>query len=59
MEEFIFICSLIWCILCIILFFKVWGACDNIKRLTKKFIPEYKTSTPESKEDIDKWLSEK
>ncbi len=39
-ETGLLILGLIWAILCLVLFFKVWGACDNIKRLTDKYVPE-------------------
>lgn len=76
-ETGLLILGLIWAILCLVLFFKVWGACDNIKRLTDKYAsedeeeivpgaPTPKTigksvslkSTPETREDIDNWLTE-
>lgn len=46
--------SIVWNILSIVLFFKVWGACDNIKRLAEKYAPEAKKNTPESSDEIDK-----
>ncbi len=67
MEGFIVLVGLIWSILCIILFFKVWKACDNIQRIADKYVPENVKkdndnkkgkSTLESREDIDKWLQE-
>lgn len=45
-------------ILSIVLFFKVWGACDTIKRLVEKYAPEAKNNTPDSRDEIDKWLKE-
>ena len=49
---------LVWGILCIILFFKIWGACNNIKRLANKYAPDIKkrTTTLESREEIDNWI---
>ena len=66
MEGLAFI-GLIWGILCIVLFFKVWKACNNIQRLADKYVPEnvkketvskQGKSTLETREDIDKWLKE-
>lgn len=76
-ETGLLILGLIWAILCLVLFFKVWGACDNIKRLTDKYASENEEesahsaqtpkttgesvllkSTPETREDIDNWLTE-
>ena len=65
MEGFIVLVGLIWSILCIVLFFKVWNACNNIQRLADKYAPEnvkkdnvskQGKSTLETREDIDKWL---
>lgn len=46
-----------------ILFFKLWGACDNIKRIADKYAPDLEKhnslrSTIETKEDLEKWLKE-
>lgn len=66
MEGVIVVFGLIWSILSIILFFKVWGACNNIQRLADKYAPENvnkgeisrsSKATLETKEDIDKWLN--
>lgn len=57
--DVILLLSVIWTILSVVLFFKVWGACDNIKRLADKYAPEAKTSTPDSRDEIDKWLAGK
>lgn len=63
MEGFIALVGLIWSILCIVLFFKVWNACNNIQRLADKYAPENNVSkqgksTLETRENIDKWLKE-
>ena len=65
MEDLVVLAGLIWSILCIILFFKVWNACNNIKRLADKYAPESSKSKSsvsksalETREDIDKWLKE-
>ncbi len=33
MEAFLIIVSLVWSILCIILFFKIWGMCNNVSEI--------------------------
>lgn len=33
MEIFAYILALIWSILCLILFFKIWGMTDNVEQL--------------------------
>jgi hypothetical protein len=51
------------CIFQVILFFKLWRACDNIKRIADKYAPEdngkkKNSETPETREQIDKWIKE-
>lgn len=85
MEAFTIILaalSLIFFVLDIILFFKLWGACDNIKRIADKYAPQPEAvrhepspklnparrkpshpswpedKTPETKEDVERWLNE-
>lgn len=67
MKGFVVLLGLIWSVLCIVLFFKVWKACNNIQRLADKYAPENVNkgeisksgkSTLETREDIDKWLKE-
>lgn len=36
MEIFVYILALIWSILCLILFFKIWGMTNNIEQLTQE-----------------------
>lgn len=36
MEVFAYILALIWSILCIILFFKIWGMTNNVEQLTRE-----------------------
>lgn len=59
------ILAVIWGILCLILFFKIWGACNNIKRIADKYAPNLDKehekrklphSTIETKEEIEDWL---
>ena len=55
--DWLIILVSVWGVLNIILFFKIWDACDNVKRIANKYAPEnIKQKTPETKEDIDKWL---
>lgn len=42
MEVLILIIGIIWGVLNIILFFKLWGACDDIRRIADKYDPEGK-----------------
>lgn len=42
MEILLPIIALAWAILNIILFFKIWGACDDIRRIADKYDPEGK-----------------
>lgn len=44
MEAIIIITSLVYAILCIILFFKVWGMCNDVRELKNYFI---KTAQPQ------------
>lgn len=36
MEIFVYILALVWSILCLILFFKIWGMTNNIEQLTQE-----------------------
>ena len=33
MEPIIYIITIIWWILCIVLFFKVWGMCNDVRKI--------------------------
>ena len=58
--DWLTVLSAIWGVLNIILFFKIWEACDNIKRIANKYAPERdKHTTPETREDIDNGLQNK
>lgn len=50
MDAAFGIIAIIFAILNICLFFKLWGACNNIKRIADKFAPQSKDRgvTPES-----------
>ena len=63
METIILIIGTVWGILNIILFFKLWGACDDIRRITNKYAPDLEKSnlprsTVETKKELDDWLKE-
>ncbi len=74
METFtvvLAVLSVVFFILDIILFFKLWVACNDIRRIADKCDPETKAErerkvreykpmfhTPETKEDIERWLNE-
>lgn len=46
MAIFITIVSIVVCVLNIVLFFKVWGMCNNVKRIAEYFcVDEYSKST--------------
>lgn len=36
MEIFAFLLVLVWSILCLILFFKIWGMTNNVEQLTRE-----------------------
>ena len=57
METFYNILAIVWAILSIILFFKIWGMCDDVRALRNKFAPKQKEQF-ESDKDIEKWLNE-
>ena len=50
MNDFITILCVIWGVLNIVLFFKVWGMCDNVARLTEKIVPNVKENIESKKE---------
>ena len=37
MEVLVIILSIVWTILCLILFFKIWGMCNDVRRIRKHF----------------------
>ena len=51
MEIFIAVLALVWSILCLILFFKVWGMTNDVKELKNKICGVEK-NTDEPKDDI-------
>lgn len=36
MEVFAYLLALVWSILCLILFFKIWGMTNNVEQLTRE-----------------------
>lgn len=62
MEILLAIICLVWGVLNIILFFKLWRACDNIRRITDKYAPEkdnesQRSRSPETKEGTGRWTN--
>ncbi len=53
MEILLPIIALIWAVLNIILFFKVWSACDDIRRIADKYDPDGKTKREAGKRASD------
>lgn len=52
-STILFIIALIWAILNIILFFKVWRACDDIRRIADKYDPDGKAQRESTKKASD------
>jgi hypothetical protein len=48
---------LIVAVLQVVLFFKVWGMCNDVARLADKFASP-KSKTPETRDEIDEWIEE-
>lgn len=46
MEDFLLVISIVWTILCIILFFKIWGATNNISEIKKIICGEDLNKSP-------------
>ena len=44
-------------VLALILFFKIWGLCDDVRALRQKYAPKQEGQL-ETKGKIDKWLDE-
>ena len=51
MDLLFLVIAFIFGILQIMLFFKVWGMCDDVAKLADKFTPT-SSKTPESREDL-------
>lgn len=50
MEIFAYILTFIWSILCLILFFKIWGMTNNVEQLTKD-VHELKIAIAHERQD--------
>ena len=37
METFVIILEIVWAILCLVLFFKMWGMCNDVSKIRKHF----------------------
>lgn len=57
MESFTDIVMIIGTILSLILFFKVWGMCNDVRALREKYAPKPKEQF-QSDKDIEEWLNE-
>lgn len=36
MELFVYFLSIVWCVLCLILFFKIWGMCNDVSKIKRQ-----------------------
>lgn len=43
MEIFLAVVSIVWSVLCIILFFKVWGMCNDVAEMKDRFAKVFPT----------------
>ena len=50
MDLLFFVIAIIFGILQIVLFFKVWGMCNNVERIADKFAPQYIPETNNTSE---------
>ena len=46
METFILILSIVWSILCLVLFFKIWGMTNDVKKILETITPKQEYATP-------------
>ncbi len=53
MEIFYAVLTLIWCVLCVILFFKVWGMTSDVSEI-KKMFQQYLSASMPSKSNAAK-----
>ena len=58
METFIAIMSIIWTVLCLVFFFKVWGMTNDVKEIKKHLISVIPLHSKEIVEEINKPKSE-
>ena len=62
MEDLLMLIGALVAALNLMLIIKIWGACNDIKRIANKFAPKEKTQTfgsrLESKDAIEEWLKE-
>ena len=43
MDMFLVVLSIVWSVLCIILFFKVWGMCNDVAEMKDRFAKVFPT----------------
>lgn len=46
METFILILAIVWSILCLILFFKIWGMTNDVRKILETITPKQVSPTP-------------
>ena len=56
-ETFIIVIAIIFGILQIILFFKIWGLCNDVAKLADKFVPGI-SEVPELEEDAEQEIED-
>ena len=60
METLLIIICLVWGLLNLILFFKIWGACNNIKLIVKKIDCQYNSNNKaDNAEEIEESIPQK
>ena len=57
MEVLTDILIIVGAILSLILFFKIWGMCNDVRALREKYAPKPKEQF-QSDKDIEEWLNE-
>ena len=57
MEALTDILIIVGAILSLILFFKIWGMCNDVRALREKYAPKPKEQF-QSDKDIEEWLNE-
>lgn len=53
MEILLPIIGLVWIVLSIILFFKLWTACNDIRRIADKYDPEGKAAKEKAQQESE------
>lgn len=58
MEVFAYLLALVWSILCLILFFKIWGMTNNVEQLTRE-VHELKMTIVQERQERPQTQSQK